>query len=111
MIDKSQEQRTRILEHIAKNVHVWRIKVTKIKAIFFTINMFSNAGKHFVAEGWYPIDQHEQLHKALKKASVSSKLLLFPIFNMDKSWHFAGTDNLLLQFNVLFVLLYMLFFS
>ena len=74
MIEKSQEQRTRILMHIAKNVHVWHVKVSKIKAVYYTMNMFSNAGKHFVAEGWYPTDQHECLRKALKKASVCAKI-------------------------------------
>ena len=72
VIDKSQEQRTRLLAKIAKNVHVWRIKVTKIKAIYHTMNMFRTERTHFIVEGWYPSDQHVNLQRALQKASVST---------------------------------------
>lgn len=84
---KSHEQRHRILSTIAQNLNTWMVKVLKIKAIYYTMNMFHGEGKNFIAECWLPTDEigtiQTVLHNASEETGISAPSLLHPIQNNE----------------------------
>ena len=71
VLEKSREQRRRVLSSIAENIHNWLIKVGKIKAIYYTMNMFRSEQRSFIAEGWCALDRIDLVKRALQKATVT----------------------------------------
>jgi vacuolar-type H+-ATPase subunit I/STV1 len=68
---QSVEQRRRSLLAVAHNLRAWHIQTMKIKAIYFTMNMFSTQGKNYVAECWCPMSDIGLIQHLLKRAGVS----------------------------------------
>ena len=79
VLKQTQDHRLRILFETSKTLRTWQIKLTKIKAIYHTMNMFNNdlARKCFIAECWTPNSQIDRVQLALRKGSVSFSLFLF----------------------------------
>ena len=78
MLQKSCEQRHRLLTSASTNVGTWWIKVRKVKAIYHTLDMFNTDQQNYVAEGWLPLDQLETVQGILVKASVSTYVSVPP---------------------------------
>jgi V-type H+-transporting ATPase subunit a len=73
VLNQTQDHRQRILLETSRSIRTWQIKVTKIKAIYHTMNMFNNdvAKKSFIGECWAPNSQLPNIQLALRKGSVS----------------------------------------
>ena len=71
VIIRSEDQRQIVLTTLARNLWSWRIKVTKVKAIYYILNMLHTEGQNFVGECWLPTADMGQVQMILNKASVS----------------------------------------
>jgi len=78
---QTRDHRNRVLAAAAKFIRIWTIKVRKIKAIYFTLNMFSvdGASKCLVAECWIPNADTDRVSEALKRANDSEISSFEPI--------------------------------
>lgn len=74
VINQTEDHRQRILIETSRLIRLWKIKLIKIKSIYFTMNMFNNdiARKCFIAECWIPTSHLEQVQLALRKGSVGA---------------------------------------
>ncbi|CAF1367420.1 unnamed protein product [Adineta ricciae] len=74
VINQTEDHRQRILIETSRLIRLWKIKLIKIKSIYFTMNMFNNdiARKCFIAECWIPTSYLEQVQLALRKGSEIS---------------------------------------
>ncbi|CAF0953209.1 unnamed protein product [Adineta steineri] len=74
VLHQTQEHRRNLLLETARSIKIWKIKLTKIKAIYHTMNMFNNdvAKKCFIAECWAPNSQLELIRLSLAKGSEIS---------------------------------------
>jgi vacuolar-type H+-ATPase subunit I/STV1 len=75
VLNKSREQRGRMLQTVARNVNAWSVKTCKLKAVYLVMNMFQNEGQNYVAEGWLPYAELGTVQAVLNRASVSSTIL------------------------------------
>lgn len=70
MIQKSQEQKLRLLSTVSQNWESWRVKVLKIKAIYHVMNMFHTEGKNYIAECFVPTQDLDTAQMAINHATV-----------------------------------------
>ena len=75
VLHQTQDHRQRILAATSRNLRIWQIKVTKVKAIYHTMNMFNNdvARKCLIAECWARSNELDRIQLALRKGSVSEE--------------------------------------
>ena len=78
VLGQTQDHRHRVLVAAAKNIKVWFIKVRKIKAIYYTLNMFNLdvTQKCLIAECWCPVGDLDRIQQALQRGNVSSTFLI-----------------------------------
>jgi len=83
VINQTQEHRHRLLQTIAKNIHVWLIKVKKIKAIYHTMNQFNLdvTQKCLIAECWAPVSDLDTIQLALRRGTERSGAQVPSILN------------------------------
>ena len=76
VLGQTQDHRHRVLVAAAKNIKVWFIKVRKIKAIYYTLNMFNLdvTQKCLIAECWCPVGDLDRIQQALQRGNVSYHL-------------------------------------
>ena len=74
VLDKSMSLRQSLLINAAKNINTWRCKVRKMKAIFYTMNMFKNDNKTTIAECWVPVNEIQNIREILDKETVDKIL-------------------------------------
>jgi len=81
ILSQTRDHRNRVLAAAAKFIRIWTVKVRKIKAIYFTLNMFSvdGAGKCLVAECWIPDADTDRVCETLKHANNSEISSFEPI--------------------------------
>lgn len=79
MLGQTQDHRHRVLVAAAKNIKNWFIKVVKIKAIYHTLNLFNLdvTQKCLIAECWVPLLDIETIQLALRRGTVSFKLMSY----------------------------------
>ncbi|KAL6043534.1 V-type proton ATPase subunit a [Balamuthia mandrillaris] len=84
VIARSTEHRRRRLLDIATHLESWKIKVTKEKSIYHTMNLFNydTGRKCLIAEGWCPMSATEDIHAALRRANERSGALVPSILNV-----------------------------
>ena len=72
VISQTVEHRKCILMTAQKEIHTWIIKVEKIKAIYYTLNMFNFevAQNSLIAECWCPKRSLTDIQAALKIGEV-----------------------------------------
>uniref|UniRef100_A0A183CBN4 V-type proton ATPase subunit a n=1 Tax=Globodera pallida TaxID=36090 RepID=A0A183CBN4_GLOPA len=86
VLGQTQDHRHRVLVSAAKNVRMWLAKVTKIKAIYHTLNLFNLDQKCFIAECWCPVAELDRIQRALRAGSDESGSTVPSILNrMDTS--------------------------
>lgn len=68
VINKSEEQRNRVLVSVGENILSWKIKLRKVKSIFYHMNMFK-AERNYIAHCWVPTALIPTLQSVLDKAS------------------------------------------
>lgn len=72
VLGQTQDHRHRVLVAAAKNIKNWFVKVRKIKAIYFTLNLFNLdvTQKCLIAECWVPLLDLETIQLALRRGTV-----------------------------------------
>jgi V-type H+-transporting ATPase subunit a len=68
---RSSDQRQTVLLTLAGHLHGWLVKVKKVKAIYYVMNMMTREGQNFVGECWVPVADMGTVQMVLNKASVS----------------------------------------
>ena len=73
VLRQTEEHRDRVLASAAKSIRVWFIKVSKLKAIYHTLNLFNLdvTQKCLIAECWCPVADLDEIQMALRRATVS----------------------------------------
>lgn len=73
VLGQTQDHRHRVLVAAAKNLKNWFVKVRKIKAIYYTLNLFNLdvTQKCLIAECWVPVLDIETIQLALRRGTVS----------------------------------------
>ncbi|XP_065320665.1 V-type proton ATPase 116 kDa subunit a 1-like isoform X2 [Gordionus sp. m RMFG-2023] len=74
VLSQTQEHRHRVMVAAAKNAKFWFIKVRKIKAVYYALNMCSLDVTHkcLIAEGWCPVADFDKIRMALKRGEENS---------------------------------------
>eukprot|EP00117_Sycon_ciliatum_P047223 scpid96574/ scgid33746/ V-type proton ATPase 116 kDa subunit a isoform 1; Clathrin-coated vesicle/synaptic vesicle proton pump 116 kDa subunit; Vacuolar adenosine triphosphatase subunit Ac116; Vacuolar proton pump subunit 1; Vacuolar proton translocating ATPase 116 kDa subunit a isoform 1 len=95
VLSQTLDHRYRVLQAVAKNFRAWSIKVTKIKSIYHTLNLFSVdvTQKCLIGECWCPVTNLDEIHQALRRGHDRSGLSVMPILNVMKSSHTPPTYN------------------
>lgn len=75
VLNQSAQLQKTLLVDAAPNVKTWYSKVRKMKAVYHTMNMFSNDQKSMIAECWAPESEISRIREALDKETVNKNLL------------------------------------
>lgn len=72
VLGQTQDHRHRVLVAAARNIKIWFIKVRKIKAIYYTLNMLNLdvTQKCLIAECWCPVQDLDRIQQALRGGTV-----------------------------------------
>ncbi|XP_049797993.1 V-type proton ATPase 116 kDa subunit a 1 isoform X1 [Schistocerca nitens] len=95
VLGQTQDHRHRVLVAAAKNIKNWFIKVRKIKAIYFTLNLFNLdvTQKCLIAECWVPLLDLETIQLALRRGTERSGSSVPPILNRMQTFEDPPTYN------------------
>jgi V-type H+-transporting ATPase subunit a len=74
VLGRTEEHRRQVLSSVAFKLGAWIVKVTKIKAIFHTMNKFNIdvTRKCLIAECWYPLNSKGEILDALRRGTERS---------------------------------------
>ncbi|XP_038653812.1 V-type proton ATPase 116 kDa subunit a1-like isoform X3 [Scyliorhinus canicula] len=83
VLDQTEKHRKDLLLSAAKDVHKWNVKVKKMKAIYYTLNLcnIDITQKCLIAEIWCPVTDLKKVHYTLTKESVQNSSIMPPILN------------------------------
>eukprot|EP00128_Syssomonas_multiformis_P011490 Colp12_sorted_trinity150504_noHs@34484 len=83
VLTKTADHRRRVLSNVALQLESWITKVTKIKAVYHTMNMFDFdvTRKCLIAEAWIPVHALHDVQLALRRATEQSGSLVPSILN------------------------------
>uniref|UniRef100_UPI0035902E1C V-type proton ATPase 116 kDa subunit a 4-like n=1 Tax=Myxine glutinosa TaxID=7769 RepID=UPI0035902E1C len=83
VLSETEDLRQRVLLTAGRCCHHWRQKVSKMKAIYYTLDLCSidNTHQHVVAEVWCPRQNLLEIQQALSHASECDGGMLSPIMN------------------------------
>ena len=70
VLDQSLSLRKTLLINASQSLKTWYSQVTKMKAIYHTMNMFSYDQKSIIAECWVPLSEIPRIRDALDKETV-----------------------------------------
>lgn len=87
VINQTNDHRHRVLSTAAQNVKSWFVKVRKIKAVYFTLNLLNLdvTQKCLIAECWIPTSDLNLVQAALRKGTVESGSSVPPVLNQMKT--------------------------
>jgi len=68
VLNQAEDHRQLVLSQVALKIRAWFIKVRKIKAIYYTLNLFNYnmAEKCLIAECWCPVKDMSKIQEALR---------------------------------------------
>lgn len=74
VLNQTEDHRQRVLVSVAKELQNWRVMVHKMKAIYHTLNMFTDdvTKKCLIGECWTPVNDLPTVQHALQVGSVST---------------------------------------
>ncbi|XP_043546173.1 V-type proton ATPase 116 kDa subunit a1-like isoform X2 [Chiloscyllium plagiosum] len=83
ILDQTEKHRKNLLLSAAKEVRKWNVKVKKMKAIYYTLNLcnIDITQKCLIAEIWCPVTDLKKVHSTLTKESVRNGSTMPPILN------------------------------
>ncbi|XP_033099664.1 V-type proton ATPase 116 kDa subunit a-like isoform X2 [Anneissia japonica] len=82
VLNQTHDHRQRLLVETATTLHVWFIKVNKMKAIYHTLNLFNlDAQRCLIAECWCPVDDLDAIQLALRHGTETSGASVPSILN------------------------------
>jgi V-type H+-transporting ATPase subunit a len=67
---RSEEQKQLIVATLQRNLWSWKVKVTKVKAVYHVLSMLHSEGRNFVGECWVPTSEIGTVQCVFNKASV-----------------------------------------
>ncbi|XP_054725479.1 V-type proton ATPase 116 kDa subunit a1-like isoform X1 [Anastrepha obliqua] len=89
VLKQTEDQRNCILAGIAKHLPIWSIEITKMKAVYHTLNYFNMdvTGKCLIGECWVPTLDLELVQQTLAKSSagVSSMSSFLTVLETKKT--------------------------
>lgn len=73
ILNQTQDHRQRVLNAVVKEMSNWNIMVSKMKAIYYTMNFFNMdvSRKCLIGEGWIPLNDVPQVQETLSEISSS----------------------------------------
>jgi V-type H+-transporting ATPase subunit a len=73
VLNQTQDHRQRVLNNVSKELPRWTIMVKKMKAIYFTMNLFNMdvTKKCLIGECWVPVHDLPKVQKALSDGSAA----------------------------------------
>mmetsp|Transcript_23793 Transcript_23793/g.59537 ORF Transcript_23793/g.59537 Transcript_23793/m.59537 type:complete len:845 (-) Transcript_23793:30-2564(-) len=71
ILEKNTQQRDALLRDIATSLVAWRVRITKEKSIYHTMNLFiyEPGQKVLIADGWCPRDRVEEVHETVSRVA------------------------------------------
>ncbi|XP_078056463.1 V-type proton ATPase 116 kDa subunit a 1-like [Mustelus asterias] len=95
VLDQTEKHRKDLLLSAAKDVHKWNVKVKKMKAIYYTLNLcnIDITQKCLIAEIWCPVTDLKKVHYTLTKESVQNGSIMPPILNRIETNQTPPTFN------------------
>lgn len=95
VLSQTTEHRHRVLVAAAKNIKNWFVKVRKIKAIYYHLNMFNLdvTQKCLIAECWCAVNDMDRIHMALKRGTERSGSSVPSILNRMETKEEPPTFN------------------
>ncbi|XP_064410222.1 V-type proton ATPase 116 kDa subunit a 1 [Latimeria chalumnae] len=95
VLSQTEDLRCNVLASAACNIQKWNIKVKKIKAIYYTLNLcnIDITQKLLIAEIWCPVSDLCKIHAALTKGMEQSGLSIGPIMNQIETEQTPPTFN------------------
>ncbi|XP_052705531.1 V-type proton ATPase 116 kDa subunit a1-like isoform X2 [Crassostrea angulata] len=95
VLGQTQDHRHRVLVAAARNIKIWFIKVRKIKAIYYTLNMLNLdvTQKCLIAECWCPVQDLDRIQQALRRGTERSGSSVPSILNRMKTKEVPPTYN------------------
>eukprot|EP01133_Synstelium_polycarpum_P015196 gene15196-17982_t len=89
VLNRSRDQKKKVLLNIVSKLLMWRTKVLKEKAIYHTMNLFDyDVGrKCLIAKGWCPKTAIEEIQVALRSATTRSGALVPSVLSVIKAEH------------------------
>ncbi|XP_065174747.1 V-type proton ATPase 116 kDa subunit a 1-like [Sycon ciliatum] len=84
VLNQTRDHRHRVLQVIAQNIHVWSTKVEKMKAIYYTLNLFNVdvTQQCLIGECWCPVGDLDAIQYALRQGHERSGAAVAPILNV-----------------------------
>jgi len=73
IIDQTEDHRSCVLKAVMKQLPTWTVMIKKMKAIYFTLNMFNVdlGAKCLIGECWVPTRELEDVETVLAEASLA----------------------------------------
>uniref|UniRef100_A0A4W3K2C3 V-type proton ATPase subunit a n=1 Tax=Callorhinchus milii TaxID=7868 RepID=A0A4W3K2C3_CALMI len=95
ILTQTEEHRTNVLLSAAKHIHQWNVKVRKMKAIYYTLNLCNLDITHkcLIAEIWCSVVDLNKVHNALSKGAELTGSTLPPILNRIETRQTPPTFN------------------
>ncbi|OTF71072.1 hypothetical protein BLA29_005975, partial [Euroglyphus maynei] len=77
VIEQTRQQHLKILKTVSQpqQFPTWIVQVTKLRAIFATMNMFQKTEKGFFAEGWCALNDYHLLNGVVEEINVRTGIL------------------------------------
>jgi V-type H+-transporting ATPase subunit a len=95
VLNQTQDHRTRVLNNVAKELPRWSIMVKKMKAIYYTMNLFNQdvTKKCLIGECWVPVLDLPIVQKALSDGSAAVGSTIPSFLNVISSSEDPPTFN------------------
>ncbi len=68
---RSEDQRQLVMATLQRNLWAWKVKVTKVKAVYHMLSMLHGEGKNFVGECWVPFAEIGTVQTVLSRTRVN----------------------------------------
>ncbi|XP_072018841.1 V-type proton ATPase 116 kDa subunit a 1-like isoform X2 [Amphiura filiformis] len=104
VLRQTEEHRDRVLASAAKSIRLWFIKVSKLKAIYHTLNLFNLdvTQKCLIAECWCPVADLDEIQMALRRGTERSGSTVPSILNRMDTHEAPPTYNRTNKFTEVF---------
>ncbi|KAJ8971707.1 hypothetical protein NQ317_006009 [Molorchus minor] len=100
VLNQTKDHRQRVLVSVAKELQNWSVMVSKMKAIYHTLNLFNMdvTKKCLIGECWVPCNDIPAVQKALAEGSTASALYTIITFPFLFAVMFGDSGHALIMF-------------
>lgn len=84
ILNQTRDHRQMSLLHVSKELPNWLIMIRKMKAVYYTLNLFSTdtSQKCLIGECWVPVGDLSQLHRILSEESEATGATIKSFLNV-----------------------------